>query len=89
MRRAARERRSKLTWTVTPANTASERRFSRSAAEASNATLKSRFRFRPNRYVAEFNKTPHCHVVSRLLLQHRPFAAMLASPTISKTQLSN
>jgi hypothetical protein len=40
-RRAAQERRSKQTWPVTPDNTASERRFSRSSDEASNATLKS------------------------------------------------
>jgi len=45
VRRAAQERRSKQTWPVTPDGTANKRRFSRSSAEARDATLKSRLVF--------------------------------------------
>jgi len=64
-RRAAQERRSKQTWPVTPDSTAaSERRFSRSSAEAIDATLKADFVLSRNRGTKQLNGRPLHHAAS-------------------------
>jgi hypothetical protein len=65
VRRAAQERRSKLTWPVTPDNTASEKR---SAGHPTKpATPPRSCLFHRNGRVEEFNEQPTRHVVFQLM----------------------
>jgi hypothetical protein len=58
VRRAAQERRSKQTWTVTPDSTASEKRFRWSSDEAGTTTLKSRFCFGRKQWRETIQRAP-------------------------------
>jgi hypothetical protein len=79
-RRAAPERRSKQTWPVTPNSTASKRRFSRSSAEAKDATLKAVFLFLRDGCASFPAATrPASDLLLLRILWHKPFQRAIQS----------
>jgi hypothetical protein len=80
VRRAAQERRCKLTWPVTPDNTASEKGSDRRPTKPATPPYKAAFVLGRNRGVKQFNEQPTRHAVSLLPLRQSALQTELPTP---------